>query len=139
MGEVKDDSKFVAIMLEEAIVQPQLELVSYSAQEASLKKGEEVRIDVTVKNIGGDCKYKIKLVDHQGSDQGLCGVSAPNEIIDEEPNTYLIGDTIRTGETKTVEVNTVGWCGAMPDESPAGTPIITGGSWPLRVEAWHKI
>lgn len=148
MGEIKDDSKFITILLEEAVVPPLLELVSYSAQEPSRKKGEEVRIDVTIKNIGGDCKYKIKLVDHQGSDQGLCGVSAPNEIIDENPNTYIgegeppnqiVGDTIRTGETKTREVNTVGWCGAMPDESPAGTPIIAGGSWPLRVEVWHEI
>lgn len=138
MGEILDHTVFVHIGLEESVVPPDLVLISYSPRETPLKKGEEVQVDVTVRNDGGDCKYKIKLVDANGSDQGVCGVSEEGEIIDEEPNTYLIGDTIRNGETKTVEVNTIGWCGAMPDESPAGTVIPIGGLWTLAVQAWHQ-
>ena len=135
MGEQLDDSKFVDIVLEPTVVPPKLVLLTYSPQESSLKKGEEVRIDVTVRNDGGDGDYFIRLIDLNGSDQGVCGISYAREIIDTEPDIFT---GISAGETKTVEVNTDGWCGAMPDESPAGTPIPIGGTWDLLVTAWHE-
>ena len=112
MGEVKDDERSFTITLMAA---PDLKIIDYIPP-TELEEGEEVKVPVTIRNDGADCKYKIKLVQVN-----------PYVLIDEEPNTYLIGDTIRTGETKTKEVNTVGWWGAMPNHD-----------WDLRVEVWHE-
>ena len=124
MAEILCDSESFTITIAEA---PDLAIIAFTPP-TSAEPGDEISVSVTIKNNGDvGCKYKVKLIDVDGSDQGLCGTSVAGEVIDEEPNTYLIGDTINPGETKTKEVNTNGWCGAMPNNA-----------WNLRVEAWRQ-
>ena len=125
MAEIICDSKAFTVELD--FLLPDITIIDYSSPEKK-KKGEEVQVSVTIENTGGDCKYKVKLIDSEGSDQ-IGFNNAAGYVIDEEPNTYLIGDTIRTGELKTVEVNT-NW-GIKPCAMP-------NNAWKLKVEAWRK-
>ena len=124
MGEVKDDERSFTI----GLITGELVIINFTPTPDPAQEGNEISVDVTFKNNGSDCKYKIKLVDVEGSKQ-LGFDNAPGYVIDEEPNTYLIGDTIRNGETKTKTVDTA-W-GIKPCAMP-------NKAWKLRVEAWRE-
>lgn len=70
---------------------------------ATLKLGEEVTVKVSVKNTGSvKSKYDVQLIEE---DTG--------KIIDTEPD--LLKKEIGPGAISTIEVNSIGWFGAMPN------------------------
>lgn len=123
MAEVKDDEKTFTITLE-AI--KGFIITGYAiTPTGNVAEGVEISVDVTVKNQDSVTReVKVTLIDVEGSDQGICGMSTPGEVIDKEPMLYK---NVAGGASTTITVNTVLWCGAMPAKN-----------WKLRVEAWRQ-